>query len=113
MSTFKAELEMDNQAAEGLETLLAQAIRKYPILYEKNHKYHFASSYPDKHRDIWNRISDELNLEVESCQSLWSCIKQKFIKYRKRLDNGDTLNKEWATYEHLKHWLNDHIKKRR
>ncbi|KAJ6640602.1 hypothetical protein Bhyg_05533 [Pseudolycoriella hygida] len=109
----KTEYEIDSQIAEGMEGLLADAIRKHPVLYAKQSNVRYKLMRPEKEVDAWNEISDELNLEVESCKSLWSCIKQKFIKYRKKLDNGDTFNKEWAIYENLHTWLDEHIKKRR
>lgn len=93
--------------------MLADAIRKHPVLYAKPSNVRFKSVRPEKEPDAWNQISDELNLEVDSCKSLWSCIKQKFIKYRKKLDNGETFTKEWPTYESLHGWLDEHIKKRR
>ncbi len=110
----KSEFEIDSQIAEGMEGLLADAIRKHPVLYAKpSSNIRSKSVRPEKESDAWNQISDELNLEVESCKSLWSCIKQKFIKYRKKLDNGETFTKEWTIYESLHEWLDEHIKKRR
>lgn len=109
----KTEYEIDSQIAEGMEGLLADAIRKHPVLYAKPSNVRFKSARPGKESDAWNQISDELNLEVDSCKSLWSCIKQKFIKYRKKLDNGETFTKEWLIYESLHDWLDEHIKKRR
>ncbi|XP_037045208.1 uncharacterized protein LOC119080754 [Bradysia coprophila] len=109
----KTEYEIDSQIAEGMEGLLSEAVRKHPVLYAKPSNIRFKSMRSEKEPDAWNQISDELNLEVESCKSLWSCIKQKFIKYRKKLDNGETFTKEWPTYENLHEWLDEHIKKRR
>lgn len=109
----KTEYEIDSQIAEGMEGLLADAIRKHPVLYAKPSNMKLKTERPEKESDAWNQISDELNLEVESCKSLWSCIKQKFIKYRKKLDNGEMFTKEWPIYESLLEWLGEHIKKRR
>lgn len=109
----KTEYEIDSQIAEGMEGLLANAIRKHPVLYAKGNHIRNKSMRPEKESDAWNQISDDLSLEVESCKSLWSCIKQKFIKYRKKLDNGETFTKEWTIYENLTEWLDEHIKKRR
>lgn len=93
-------------------TLMAKIIEKYPILYDKEHKHRFQSAYPREHEAAWSQISDELNLDVESCKSLWSCMKQKFIKYRKRLDKQEPVS-AWPVYEILHKWLDRHVKKRR
>lgn len=98
--------------AEGMESALAEAVRKFPIIYDKTHKSRFPSMYPDQHEKAWNRISEELNLEVSSCKTLWSCMKQKFIKHRKKLDKGETVS-AWSTYDELLMWLDKHVKKRR
>lgn len=106
------EYMIDSALAEGMESVLADVIRKYPILYDKAHKYRFQSLFPEKHDQAWNKISDELNLEMDSCKSLWSCIKQKFIKHRKRLDKGEPVT-AWSTYDNLVKWLDCHVKRRR
>lgn len=110
--SIKNEMEISS-ITEGLECLLADAVRTYPILYDKSHKFHLQSAFPERHLEVWNRISDDLNLEVDSCRTLWSCIKQKFIKYRKRLDNNVSHPKEWKFYDTLRMWLDSHIKKRK
>lgn len=103
---------IDHSIAEGMEAMLAKIIEKYPILYDKEHKHRFQSAYPKEHENAWAKISDELNLDVESCKSLWSCMKQKFIKYRKRLDKQEPVS-VWPVYEILHKWLDRHVKKRR
>lgn len=108
----RSEYAIDNAIAEGMETLLADVVRKYPILYEKCSKQKNGASYQDKCDVAWNKISDELNLELDSCKSLWSCMKQKFIKHRKRLDNGEPVT-SWPTYNVLHKWLDRHVKKRK
>lgn len=108
----KTDYEIDSIMAEGMESVLADAVRKHPILYDKTHKHRFQSVFPEKHEYAWNKISEELNLEIESCKSLWSCIKQKFIKHRKRLDKGEPVSM-WPTYDELQKWLDKHVKKRR
>lgn len=116
MMASKTEYEIDSQIAEGMEGLLAESIRKHPVLYVKpttNSRFKTTHTERESESDAWNQISDELNLEVESCKSLWSCVKQKFIKYRKKLDNGEAFVKEWAIYDSLQDWLDEHIKKRR
>lgn len=107
-----SDTDADNAIAEGMESALAEAVRKFPILYNKTHKHRFPSVYPDQHDAAWTKISDELSLEVESCKSLWSCMKQKFIKHRKKLDKGESVT-VWQTYGELEKWLNQHVKKRR
>lgn len=106
----RTEYEIDHVIAEGMESLLADVIRKYPVLYDKTYRY--TASFQEKSEIAWNKISDELNLELNSCKSLWSCMKQKFIKHRKRLDNGDTTS-PWPTYNKLHQWLDRHVKKRK
>lgn len=106
------EYAIDHPIAEGMEALLAKIIEKYPILYDKEHKHRFQSAYPKEHENAWTKISDELNLDVDSCKSLWSCMKQKFIKYRKRLDKQEPVS-AWPVYEILHKWLDRHVKKRR
>lgn len=108
----KMDYEVDNAIAEGMDSALAEAVRKFPILYDKTHKHRFQSVYPEQHEQAWSKISDELSLEVESCKSLWSCMKQKFIKHRKRLDKGEAVS-SWPAYDELEKWLNQHVKKRR
>lgn len=108
----RSEYIIDQGIAEGMEALLADVIRKYPILYDKNSKLKHGAAYNGRCDTAWNKISDELNLEVESCKSLWSCMKQKFIKHRKRLDNDQPVS-SWPTYDVLHKWLNEHVKKRR
>lgn len=106
------EYPIDHTIAEGMETLLAKIIEKFPILYDKEHKHRFQSAYPKEHETAWTKISNELNLDVESCKSLWSCMKQKFIKYRKRLDKQEPVS-AWPVYDLLHKWLDRHVKKRR
>lgn len=106
------ELAIDQSIAEGMEAHLAKIIEKYPILYDKEHKHRFQSAYPKEHESAWKKISDELHLDVESCRSLWSCMKQKFIKYRKRLDKQEPVS-AWPVYGILHKWLDRHVKKRR
>lgn len=108
----KLDNDDDGSLAEGMESALAEAVCKFPILYDKTHKCRFPSMYPEQHEQAWQRISDELNLEVSSCKSLWSCMKQKFIKHRKRLDKGEPVS-AWPTYDELVRWLDRHVKKRR
>lgn len=110
--TEKAVYDDDSSLAEGIELSLAEAVSKFPILYDKTHKCRFPSMYPDKHDQVWNKISDEVNLEVPSCKSLWSCMKQKFIKRRKKLDKGEVVA-AWPPYDELSKWLDQHVKKRR
>lgn len=107
-----SDTDADNAIAEGMESALAEAVRKFPVLYNKTHKHRFQSVYPEQHAEAWSKISDELNLEIESCKSLWSCMKQKFIKHRKKLDKCETVA-AWQTYSELEKWLNQHVKKRR
>lgn len=107
-----AEYVVDHTIAEGMETLLAKIIEKYPILYDKEHKHRFQSAYPKEHENAWKKICEEINLDVDSCKSLWSCMKQKFIKYRKRLDKQEPVS-AWPVYEILHKWLDRHVKKRR
>lgn len=111
--SLRVENEIDNHIAEGLELNLADAIRKYPIIYDRTHKYSNPITNAIRHKATWEQISDEVNLEVESCKTLWTCIKQKFIKYRKRINSGEIVTKEWALYDTLYHWLDGHIKRRR
>lgn len=108
----RSELAIDHTIAEGMETHLAKIIETYPILYDKEHKHRFQSAYPKEHESAWTKISDELHLDVESCKSLWSCMKQKFIKYRKRLDKQEPVS-AWPVYGILHKWLDRHVKKRR
>lgn len=108
----RSEYAIDHAIAEGMETLLADAIRKYPIIYDKSSKVKNGASFQDKCDAAWNKISDEINLELDSCKSLWSCMKQKFIKHRKRLDNGEPVS-SWPTYNVLHKWLDKHVKKRK
>lgn len=112
MMVDRSELLIDHAIAEGMETALADIIRKYPVLYDKSSKSKNGSTFTDKCDTAWNKISDELNLELDSCKSLWSCMKQKFIKHRKRLDNGDSVS-AWPTYNILYKWLNPHVKRRK
>lgn len=108
----RSEYIIDNSIAEGMESLLADEIKKYPILYDKCSKQRHGLAYGDRCELAWNKISDELNLELDSCKSLWSCMKQKFIKHRKRLDNGQA-GSSWPTYQVLHKWLDEHVKKRK
>lgn len=108
----RTEYVIDHAIAEGMETLMADVIRKYPIIYDKASKLKNGSNFQEKYDAAWNKISDELNLELESCKSLWSCMKQKFIKHRKRLDNGESVS-AWPTYNVLHKWLDRHVKKRK
>lgn len=108
----RSEYVIDHAIAEGMEALLAEVIRKYPILYDKTSKPKNGSTFQERHDAAWHKISDELNLELQSCKSLWSCMKQKFIKHRKRLDNGEPVP-VWPTYDMLHKWLDKHVKKRR
>lgn len=108
----RSEHLIDTAIAEGMETLLADVIKKYPILYDKLMKQQCGPSYQQKCDDAWNKISDEISLELDSCKSLWSCMKQKFIKHRKRLDNGEQVP-AWPTYTVLHKWLDAHVKKRK
>lgn len=110
--TERSDYAVDHPIAEGMEVLLAKIIEKYPILYDKEHKHRFQSAYPKEHENAWTKISKELNLDVDSCKSLWSCMKQKFIKYRKRLDKQEPVS-AWPVYEVLHKWLDRHVKKRR
>lgn len=108
----RTEYEIDHVIAEGMESHLADIIQKYPVLYDKEMKNRYGASFRNKSDLAWNKISDELNLELESCKSLWSCMKQKFIKHRKRLDNGEPVN-SWPTFNKLHQWLDSHVKKRK
>lgn len=107
----RSEYVIDHAIAEGMEGLMADTVRKYPIIYEKVSKLKSGSNYDERCDAAWSKISDELNLELESCKSLWSGMKQKFIKHRKKLDNGEVVP-NWPTY-HLLHWLDRHVKKRK
>lgn len=106
------EYAIDHAIAEGMETLMADIIRKYPIIYDKSCKPKNGVSFQDNQDAAWDKISDELNLELDSCKSLWSGMKQKFIKHRKRLDNGEPVS-AWPTYHKLYKWLDKHVKKRK
>lgn len=108
----RSEYAIDHAIAEGMEALMADVIRKYPILYDKAAKLKNGASFQGKCDVAWNKISDELNLELDSCKSLWSCMKQKFIKHRKKLDNHEPVS-NWPTYEILHKWLDRHVKKRK
>lgn len=108
----RSEYEIDHVIAESMESLLADVIQKYPILYDKDAKHRIGGAFREKSDEAWNEISDELNLELDSCKSLWSCMKQKFIKHRKRIDNGEAIA-PWPTFNKLYKWLNRHVKKRK
>lgn len=108
----RSEYVIDHAIAEGMESLLADAIRKYPVIYDRGSKQKNGSSFQEKYDAAWCKISDELNLELDSCKSLWSCMKQKFIKHRKRLDNCEPVS-AWPTYNILHKWLDRHVKKRK
>lgn len=108
----RTEYAIDHAIAEGMETLMADVIQKYPIIYDKSCKPKNGISYQENQEAAWNRISDELNLELDSCKSLWCGMKQKFIKHRKRLDNGEPVS-TWPTYQKLYKWLDRHVKKRK
>lgn len=108
----RSEYVIDNAIAEGMEILMADVIHKYPIIYDKASKLKIGSNFREKYDAVWDKISDELNLELESCKSLWSCMKQKFIKHRKKLDNGESVS-AWPTYSVLHKWLDRHVKKRK
>lgn len=99
--------------ADELERLIIDVVQRYPVLYDRAHKFHNCASFPDAHQDAWRHISDEMRLEVGSCKSLWLCIKQKFIKYRKRIATGDAVSKEWPLYDVIYSWLDEHVQKRR
>lgn len=105
-------IELDSNLAEGMESFLIEAVRQHPIIYKHSDKPRTKESVR-KLSETWNEISDELNVEVESCKTLWSCIKQKFIKYRKRKQHGVAVHREWLAYEGLLEWLDEHIKRRR
>lgn len=108
----RSEYAIDQAIAEGMETLMADVIQKYPIIYDKSCKPKNGIPFPENVDAAWNKISDELNLELDSCKSLWCGIKQKFIKHRKRLDNGEPVS-AWPTYHKLYKWLDRHVKKRK
>lgn len=108
----RSEYAIDHAIAEGMESLLADVIRKYPVIYDKSSKQKNGVKFQEKCDAAWNKISDEINLELDSCKSLWSCMKQKFIKHRKRLDNGESVT-AWPTYNILHKWLDKHVKKRK
>lgn len=108
----RSEYVIDHALAEGMEIGMADVVRKYPIIYDKVSKLKNGPNYQEKCDAAWNKISDELNLELDSCKSLWSCMKQKFIKHRKKLDNGETVS-NWPTYYMLFKWLDRHVKKRK
>lgn len=42
----------------------------------------------------------------------WSCIKQRFIKYRKRMSTGEPQAKDWPVYDEMYSWLDEHVQKR-
>lgn len=108
----RSEYAIDHAIAEGMETLMADVIRKYPIIYDKSCKPKNGATFQENCDSAWNKISDELNLELDSCKSLWCGMKQKFIKHRKRLDNGEPVS-AWPTYHKLYKWLDKHVKKRK
>lgn len=105
-------IELDANLAEGMESFLIEAVRQRPFIYKQSDKPRTKASV-EKLNQTWDEISDELNVEVESCKTLWTCIKQKFIKYRKRKQHGESMHREWPAYEGLLEWLDEHIKKRR
>lgn len=109
----KAVYELEHHLTESMEALLINAVQKHPILYEKSDSYIKLPGHNEQCAAAWEKISDELNLEIESCKTLWLCTKQKFIKYRKKMENGDMVLKEWPIYDTLKGWLDKHIKRRR
>lgn len=106
-------IEIESNVAEGMESFLIECVRRHPIIYSKDDKYRSHILYSQKLDEAWNEISDELNVEVESCKTLWTCIKQKFIKYRKHKEYGRLVNKDWPAYHGLVEWLDEHVKKRR
>lgn len=108
----RSEYAIDHAIAEGMEMLMADVIRKYPIIYDKSCKPKNGVTFQENCDAAWNKISDELNLELDSCKSLWCGMKQKFIKHRKRLDNGEPVS-AWPTYHKLYKWLDKHVKKRK
>lgn len=108
----RTEYAIDHAIAEGMETIMADVIRKYPIIYDKSCKPKNGVTFQENYDAAWNKISDELNLELDSCKSLWCGMKQKFIKHRKRLDNGEPVS-AWPTYQKLYKWLDKHVKKRK
>lgn len=108
----RSEYAIDHAIAEGMEMLMADVIRKYPIIYDKSCKPKNGATFQENCDAAWNKISDELNLELDSCKSLWCGMKQKFIKHRKRLDNGEPVS-AWPTYHKLYKWLDKHVKKRK
>lgn len=108
----KSDNDLEGNLTESMDSALAAAVAKFPILYDGAHRHRSAIQYPEQHERAWNKVSDELNLEVDSCQLLWSCMKQKFVKYRKKLDKGESVS-VWPIYEELTKWLDQHVKKRR
>lgn len=116
-SSLKSPLQQDsdnNTLADQVECMLADKVRQHPLLYDKNLTLRSGSSHSHPHHQlVWSKISNQLNLDIESCVSLWACIKQRYIKNRKRLSNGDTLTKHWPLYDTLSTWLDQHIKTRR
>ncbi|XP_031624087.1 uncharacterized protein LOC116341270 [Contarinia nasturtii] len=109
----RSEYIIDQSITEGMENLLARLIRKYPVIYDRSMKLkNGGQSFQEKYDIAWNKISDELNLELESCKSLWSCMKQKYIKHRKRIDNNEPTS-AWPTFNILHVWLDKHVKKRK
>lgn len=96
-----------------MELFLIERVRQHPIIYSKDDKYRSHILYNQKLAEAWNEISDDLNVEVESCKALWVCIKQKFIKHRKKKEHGQAITKDWPAYQGLLEWLDEHVKKRR
>lgn len=103
-----------NSITDGLEQLLVDVVRRHPILYDRSHKFHNRIAHPAAHEETWRVISAVMRLEESSCKSLWSCVKQKFIKHRKRIATGETVGtKDWPIYDSMHSWLNEHICTRR
>lgn len=103
-----------NSITDDLERLLISVVRRHPILYNRSHKFHNRIAHPAAHEETWRIIAAVMRLEESSCKSLWSCIKQKFIKYRKRIATGETVGtKDWPMYDTMYSWLNEHIHTRR
>uniref|UniRef100_A0A0K8SBQ4 MADF domain-containing protein n=1 Tax=Lygus hesperus TaxID=30085 RepID=A0A0K8SBQ4_LYGHE len=59
---------------------LIHMVRAHPVLYDVNH-----SQYKDNENknDIWNRISSELGIDIETTKTKWRNLRDSYVKYLK------------------------------
>lgn len=89
---------------------VAEAVRKYPAIYDKTNKYH---KNKEATQNAWERVVEEADVEsVDVAKRLFENLRKRFQRRRRSFfcrSDGSGDSKEWVSDMAFLMWLEPHI----